>query len=207
MFHAGTAHESQGAEDPPAAQPHAGLKLMENAIREFLIASGVDTSDPHLTETPARVARTHFEELLSGYRVSLEDIFKTFEESNGPIVVVRDIPVYSLCAHHMLPFYGTASIGYQPNGRILGLSKIARLVDCLARRLQVQERLTRQVVEAIETHLNPRGVAVLVRAEHLCMAMRGIRKPNTETVTYWATGEFKSNSESEKQIFSLLHDR
>lgn len=198
---------SDQPDDLGKRQKPARLEVMEDALTQFLVACGVDTSDPHLLETPARVARAYRDELLSGYQTSLEELFKTFDEPNAPLVILHDIPVYSLCAHHLLPFYGTACVAYKPSDRIVGLSKLARVVDCFARRLQVQERLTRQIVEAIQTYLDPTAVAVLIRTEHMCMSMRGISKPNTQTVTYLVAGEFETDREHGAQILAMLKER
>jgi GTP cyclohydrolase I len=177
---------------------------MSEAIRHFLSAAGVDLDDPHLCETPTRVAKAYREELLRGYHVVLEDLFKTFEEPCESLVIVRDIPFYSLCAHHMLPFYGTATVAYRPQGRVVGLSKLARVVDCFAQRLQVQERLTREVAEAIQTHLNPYGAIVAMQAEHMCMSMRGVRKPGSTTITHAATGEFARDEAACERVLQRM---
>ena len=162
---------------------------IEDAIRQLLAASGADLADPHLSETPRRTATAYADELLAGYRVNPLDILKTFEEGSKEPVLVRRIPFHSLCAHHILPFFGSASVVYKPNGKVLGLSKVGRLVDCFARRLQIQERLTREVADAIQTHLAPKATVVVMRAEHMCMSMRGIRHFGSETVTCAVRGE------------------
>jgi GTP cyclohydrolase IA len=182
----------------------ARLKTMEESIYHFLVAAGVNLDDPHLAETPKRVAEAFSNELLSGYHISPEELFKTFEEVYEETVIVRDIPFYSLCSHHLLPFFGTVSIAYQPNGRILGLSKMGRLVDCFARRLQVQERLTSQIADTIQTYLAPIGLVVLIQAEHLCMSMRGIRHLGTKTVSYIARGELEMNHQACDRILRMM---
>lgn len=161
-------------------------------------------------ETPKRVAKM-WEELLSGYDKNPEEILsKTFEvgaegdvNANG-IVVVKDIPFYSQCEHHLAPFYGTCSIAYIPCKRVVGLSKFARLVECYARRLQVQERMTRQIAEDICHYLNPIGVMVVIEAEHMCMTMRGIQKPGSKTVTSRVEGVFFDNTEVRAEALKLI---
>jgi len=183
-------NEAPGFSMNPATA-HPGVKngthnralAIEDAIKRLLAASGADLSDPHLVDTPKRAAEAYAHELLSGYRKNISDVFRTFAEPGEEIVVVRQIPFYSLCAHHILPFFGSATVVYKPDGRVLGLSKIGRLVDCYARRLQIQERLTRQVADAIQTYLAPKAVIVVMRAEHMCMTMRGVRHGGSETIT------------------------
>lgn len=157
----------------------------EAAVRELLIAVGEDPDRDGLRDTPARVARA-YQEVFAGLRMRAEDVLTTtFDAGHDEMVIVRDIELYSTCEHHLVPFHGRAHIGYIPNedGRITGLSKLARLVDVYARRPQVQERLTSQVADALMRILQPRGAIVVVEAEHLCMAMRGVRKPGSRTVT------------------------
>ncbi|HJT66892.1 MAG TPA: GTP cyclohydrolase I [Pyrinomonadaceae bacterium] len=181
---------------------------MERSIHHFLLASGVNLEDPHLLETPRRVATAYHEELLSGYRMVPEDLFKAFrEEVSEQTVMLRDIPFYSLCAHHLLPFFGTASIAYRPNGRVLGLSKMGRLVDCFARRLQIQERMTCQIADSINANLKPKGLVVLLQAEHMCMSMRGIRHLTTKTVSYVARGELESDRDACDRIIKQMLNR
>jgi GTP cyclohydrolase I len=172
---------------------------IEDAIQRLLAASGADLADPHLRDTPRRVAEAYTFELLSGYGRKISDVFKTFDEASDELVLVREIPFYSLCAHHILPFYGTASVVYKPNGKVLGLSKIGRLVDCYARRLQIQERLTRQVVDALQLYLAPKAAVVVMRAEHMCMSMRGVRHVGSETVTHAVRGD------SQRDILECQH--
>ena len=179
---------------------------IERAVREILIAIGEDPERDGLLDTPERVARM-YEEICSGLR---EDpsvhVTKVFEADHDEMVMVRDIPLYSLCEHHLVPFIGKAHVAYIPseNGRITGLSKIARLVDGYARRPQVQERLTQQVADALEATLVPRGVLVVIEAEHLCMSMRGIRKPGSSTVTSAVHGIFRENSASRMEAMQFL---
>jgi GTP cyclohydrolase I len=168
------------AEIPDFDQPRA-----EAAIRELLIAVGEDPDREGLLETPARVARA-YAELLGGMRLSAQDVLTTtFDLGHDEMILVRDIELWSMCEHHLVPFTGVAHVGYIPhqNGRITGLSKLARLVDVYARRPQVQERLTTQVADSLMEILEARGAIVVIEAEHLCMTMRGVRKPGSKTVT------------------------
>jgi GTP cyclohydrolase I len=179
---------------------------IERAVHEILIAIGEDPERDGLLDTPARVARM-YEEICSGLR---EDpalhVTKVFEADHDEMVMVRDIPLYSLCEHHLVPFIGKAHVAYIPseNGRITGLSKIARLVDGYARRPQVQERLTQQVADALEATLMPRGVLVVVEAEHLCMSMRGIRKPGATTVTSAVRGQFRTSVATREEAMRFI---
>lgn len=160
---------------------------------------------PGIEDTPQRVRKMYLEELLVGYGVDVPGLFKTFEnEEYGGMVIVKDIPVTSLCEHHLVPFVGHAHIGYFPGEKIVGLSKFARVVNAYARRLQVQERLTRQICAAIEENLKPRGVIVVVEAEHMCMTIRGVQTPGTKTITSEVTGRFNDNLDGEKEEFLRL---
>lgn len=182
---------------------------IERAVREILVAIGEDPDRDGLLETPARVARM-YEEVCSGLREDpSEHVRKVFEADHDEMVMVRDIPIYSLCEHHLVPFIGKAHVAYIPSdhGRITGLSKIGRLVDGYARRPQVQERLTRQVADAINETLEPRGVLVVIEAEHLCMSMRGIRKPGSSTVTSSVHGLFRDNAASRYEAMQFLTGR
>jgi GTP cyclohydrolase I len=181
----------------------------EAAIRELLYAVGEDPHREGLAETPRRVAKA-YEEMFAGlYEDPDEMLAKTFAEDHEELVLVRDIPLYSVCEHHLAPFHGTAHVGYIPSvdGRVTGLSKIARLVDLYAKRPQVQERLTGQVADALVRRLSPRGVIVVIEAEHLCMAMRGIRKPGASTVTSAVRGQFKGNASSRAEALALIRGR
>jgi GTP cyclohydrolase IA len=174
------------------ARPYDAARV-EAAVRELLAGIGEDPERDGLLETPARVARA-YEELFSGLQQRPEDVLTTtFDLGHDEMVLVRDIEVFSYCEHHMLPFHGVAHIGYIPStdGRITGLSKLARLVDVFAHRLQVQERLTTQIADAMVEILEPRGVVVVLQCEHLCMSMRGIRKPGSRTVTSAVRGGFR----------------
>ena len=176
------------------------------AVREILIAIGEDPDREGLQQTPARVARA-YEEIFSGLHTDPADVLTTvFDEQHEEMVVVRDIPLYSTCEHHLVPWHGQAHVGYIPNeaGEITGLSKLARLVDVYAKRPQVQERLTTQVADALESCLSPRGVIVVVEAEHLCMSMRGVRKPGSRTVTSAVRGLLKTSSAARAEAMGLI---
>jgi GTP cyclohydrolase I len=179
---------------------------IERAVRDILEAIGEDPDRDGLVDTPARVARM-YEEVCSGLREDpSEHLHKVFDADHDEMVMVRDIPLYSLCEHHLVPFIGKAHVAYIPseNGRITGLSKLGRLVDGYARRPQVQERLTKQVADAIAETLRPRGVLVVIEAEHLCMSMRGVRKPGSSTVTSAVHGIFRENAASRSEAMQFL---
>jgi GTP cyclohydrolase IA len=178
----------------------------EAAIRELLIAVGEDPDREGLRETPARVARAYAEIFAGLYTDPDAVLEKTFDEDHRELVLVRDIPVSSCCEHHLLPFSGVAHVGYIPScsGRVTGLSKIARLVDLYARRPQVQERLTAQVADALVRKLDPQGVIVVIEAEHLCMAMRGVRKAGSRTTTSAVRGLFQSSPTSRAEAMALI---
>lgn len=179
-------------------------KKIKEGVRLILEGIGEDPGREGLTETPDRVARM-YEELAAGYADSAaEHLSKTFTAPCGDLVLEKDIWFYSLCEHHMLPFYGTVAVAYLPSGEVAGLSKIARVVEVYARRLQLQERLTAQVADAFMEYLKPQGVLVLVEAEHLCMTMRGIKKPGTKTVTSAARGVFREDPALWEQFFQML---
>lgn len=163
------------------------------AVRMFLEAVGEDPDRPALVGTPDRVARMA-QELFGGTDEAAEKALSvTFDCTNDDLVLEKDIHFYSLCEHHLLPFYGKAHIAYLPNGRVAGLSKLARAVEAYARRAQIQEQLTEQIASAMMKYLNPRGVMVVIEAEHMCMTMRGVKKPGTKTLTYVCKGEFSDN--------------
>jgi GTP cyclohydrolase IA len=179
------------------------------AVRELLIAVGEDPDRPGLKDTPGRVARA-YEEMFAGlWQDPGQVLATTFDEDHDEFVLVKDIPMYSTCEHHLVPFHGVAHIGYIPgeDGRVTGLSKLARLVEVYARRPQVQERMTSQIADALSEVLTPRGVIVVIEAEHLCMAMRGIRKPGASTVTSAVRGLFRGNSASRNEAMSLILGR
>jgi GTP cyclohydrolase I len=178
----------------------------EAAVRTLIRWAGDDPSREGLRDTPRRVAKA-FGELYAGYGQDPKHILdKVFEEVEGygDMVLVRDIPFYSHCEHHMVPFFGNAHIAYYPSAGVVGLSKLARLVDVFARRLQTQEAMTVQIAEALDEALRPRGVAVMIEAEHLCMAMRGIRKAGASTVTTQFTGLFKDEPAEQVRFLTLL---
>lgn len=174
------------------------------AVRMLLEAIGEDPNREGLVETPDRVARM-YAELCDGMdRSASEHLSKTFAVSGDDLVIERDITFYSLCEHHMLPFYGKAAIGYIPNGRVAGLSKLARTVEVFARRLQLQEQLTAQVADALMAELDCKGAIVYMEAEHMCMTMRGVQKPGTKTATLARRGAFVENPELEARFFRML---
>jgi len=174
-------------------------------VRRLLVALGEDPDREGLRDTPARVARS-LESLMSGYRRDPADIVRSavFHEDCNHMVIVRDIEVYSMCEHHMLPFYGVCHIGYIPRGRVFGVSKLARLVDCFARRLQLQERLTQQVARTIWNAIEPEGVGVVVEARHLCMVMRGVEKQNSLMVTSAVLGSFHNSAATRNEFLQLI---
>lgn len=179
---------------------------IEAAVREILLAIGEDPDRDGLLDTPARVARA-YDEMFAGLHQSAGDILgTTFDIDHSELVLVKDIPFYSTCEHHLVPFYGHAHIGYIPggDGKVTGLSKLARLVDVYAKRPQVQERLTTQVIEALEEHLQPTGAIVVMQAEHMCMSMRGARKPGTKTVTSAVRGALR-DSATRAEAMSLIN--
>lgn len=185
------------------------LPRIERAVREILIAVGEDPERNGLTDTPARVARAYAEQ-FAGLRQTPEDVLTTvFDADHEEMVLVKDIEVYSTCEHHLVPFFGRAHIGYIPNlkGQITGLSKLARLVDVYARRPQVQERMTSQIADAMMKVLQPRGAVVVIEAEHLCISMRGVRKPGAKTVTSAVRGSFLESDSTRAEAMSLLLDR
>lgn len=181
----------------------------ENAVRELLLACGENPDREGLQDTPARVARAYLEMFAGLYTDPDKVLDKTFDECHDELVLVTDIPMYSTCEHHLVPFHGEAHVGYIPNaqGKVTGLSKLARLVDLYAKRPQVQERLTSQIADALVRKLDPRGVIVVVEAEHLCMAMRGIRKPGARTTTSAVRGMLRTSATSRSEALSLINGR
>lgn len=181
---------------------------IENAIKEILYAIGEDPTREGLLETPSRVARM-YEEIFSGIDCDIDSHIKIFHNENyDEMIVVRDIPLYSICEHHLLPFFGVAHVVYIPkNGKILGLSKIARIVDTVSKKPQLQERLTSEVADIILKAVDARGVAVVIKAEHLCMTMRGIRKPGSKTVTSALRGLLKSDARSRSEAMALINEK
>lgn len=183
-------------DERPALAPEIDQPRIEAAVREILAAIGEDPARDGLHDTPARVARMYAEIFAGLHDTPDRHLKTTFEAEHDEMVMVRDIPIYSACEHHLIPFIGTAHIAYIPNdnGRITGLSKLARLADVYARRPQVQERLTVQIADALDRVLEPKGVLVVVEAEHLCMSMRGVRKPGSTTITSAVRGLFRTNT-------------
>ena len=191
--------------DSPGANNAFDEARIEAAVRELLIGIGEDPDREGLLETPARVARS-YREIFGGLNQSPSDVLaKTFDVGHDELVIVRDIALYSMCEHHLLPFTGRAHIGYIPGkeGRVTGLSKLARLVEVYARRPQVQERLTKQLAEAVMEQLEARGVIVVIEAEHLCMTMRGVQKPGSSTVTSAVRGTLR-NAATRAEAMSLI---
>jgi GTP cyclohydrolase I len=182
---------------------------VEAAVRDLLIALGEDPNRDGLQRTPERVARAYAEQFAGLYLDPSEVLQTTFDAHHEEMVLVKDIEMYSTCEHHLVPFHGAAHVGYIPNsdGRITGLSKLARLVDLYAKRPQVQERLTSQVADAIMERLEPRGAIVVIEAEHLCVSMRGIRKPGARTVTSAVRGMFQNQSSTRAEAMSLILGR
>jgi len=182
------------------------IARLEAAVREILIAIGEDPDRDGLQRTPHRVAEMYAEICSGLHEDPSRHLTITFEANHDEMVMVRDIPLYSLCEHHLAPFHGRAHVAYIPgdDGRITGLSKLARLVDGFAKRPQVQERLTTQIADAIVDVLQPRGAFVMIEAEHLCMSMRGVRKPGTLTVTSAVRGLFKDNPATRAEVMALL---
>ncbi len=193
----------------PLARGAVDLVRAEAAVRELLHAIGEDPDREGLKATPGRVARA-YAEVFGGLFVDPAEVLETtFDEGHDELVLVKDIPLYSTCEHHLVPWHGSAAVGYIPgaDGRITGLSKLARVVDLYARRPQLQERLTSQVADAVMQRLEPRGVIVVVEAEHLCMAMRGVRKPGSRTMTSAVRGIFKSDQRTRAEALSLILGR
>lgn len=180
-------------------------KKIQNAVRTILAAIGEDTEREGLIATPERVQRMYIE-LCAGYRMDLESVVHgaVFHESCDSMVLVRNISFYSLCEHHMLPFYGKMHVAYIPDQKIIGLSKIPRIVEMYARRLQVQERLTEQVCDAIDEVLHPKGIAVLTNGIHMCSVMRGVKKESAELITTRFTGEFSENTDLKNEFYRQI---
>ncbi len=178
---------------------------VESAVRQILVEVGEDPDREGLIETPGRVRRM-YRELTAGYHVDPERLVNNaiFDVDYSEMVVVKDIPFYSLCEHHLLPFFGQAAVAYIPEGRVIGLSKIPRIVEMYARRLQVQERMTKQIADFLMTRLAPRGVGVVIEASHLCAAMRGVRKPGTIMTTSHVLGLFREADKTRAEFFSHL---
>lgn len=188
----------------PTLAPEVDLARVEAAVREIILAVGEDPEREGLLDTPARVARM-YAELFEGLRIDPRDFLKVgFDAGHEEMVILRDIPFYSICEHHFMPFHGKAAVGYIPDGRVAGLSKIARLVEGYARRPQLQERLTSQIADALMDGLGPDGVAVVIDAEHLCMTQRGVKKPGSRMVTSATRGLFRKNEVTRAEFLSLV---
>ena len=183
------------------------LEKIERGVRLILEGIGEDPDRAGIRETPARVARM-YGEICEGLHMDAREFIKVVpDETHDEMVIVKDIPLYSICEHHMVPFHGVAHIAYIPDGgRILGLSKLARVVDCFARRPQLQERLTTEIAKVLDEGLQPKGVMVVVEAEHLCMAMRGVRKPGTTTITSAVLGGFRRDPRTRAEAMSLIRN-
>lgn len=202
----------QNVTTPRDAAPEGASSIdhaaIEGAVRTILEAIGEDPDREGLVDTPRRVARM-LEEVLAGMKDDgRSHLAVHFQEDHDEMVLVRDIWFYSLCEHHMVPFYGRAHVAYIPkDGRVTGLSKLARVVQAFARRLQMQERMTSQIADTLMEHLQPLGVAVVVEAEHLCMSMRGVRQPGSQTVTSAVRGVFRTNERTRAEAFALIRER
>ena len=185
-----------------------GTKKIEKLTRDLLGEIGENIDREGLLKTPKRVARS-WEFFSRGYSQNIEDIINgaVFSEDANDMVIVRDIEFFSLCEHHLLPFFGKAHVGYIPNGKVIGLSKIPRIIDMYERRLQVQERLTHQIADAIKDVLDPKGVAVVMEGRHMCMQMRGVEKQNSFASTSAMAGQFKSSAETRSEFLSIINRR
>jgi GTP cyclohydrolase I len=199
-------HDDDDASDGSAIPPaKVDLPRIERAVREILLAVGEDPDREGLQKTPSRVARS-YAELMAGLYIDPKEHLKTvFHERYDEIVLLRDIPFHSLCEHHLLPFTGRAHVAYLPGGRVVGLSKLARLVEGFARRPQVQERLTTQIADALMDELGPVGAAVVIEAVHTCMTIRGAKKTGSTMVTSALRGIFKDNASSRAEVLALMH--
>ena len=191
-----------------SADPRTGMGSAERLIYDLLIELGEDPEREGLLKTPERVIRA-FKFLTEGYHKDVDELFNDafFEEDYDEMVVVRDIELYSICEHHLLPFFGKAHVAYIPNRRIVGLSKIPRLVDLFARRLQVQERMTKEIAETMMEKLDPRGVAVVIEARHLCMVMRGVEKQHSSMTTSHMLGAFRDAQSTRMEFLNLIAPR
>jgi GTP cyclohydrolase I len=193
-----------GMKDYVNSRVEQNREQIEYHVKQILKLIGEDVEREGLLETPARVTRM-YEEIFAGYEVDPRDVLGvTFDEQHEELVIVRDIVYYSQCEHHMAPFFGKAHIGYIPSGKIAGLSKLARLVEAITRRLQVQERITSQIADILQEVLHPHGVMVVVEGEHLCMCSRGVKKPGSKTVTSAVRGIFHKNAALRSEFLSLL---
>ena len=184
--------------------PDATRDNIKRAVLKIIDALGEDAGRPGLVDTPRRIADMYMEVFSGLNQDPAAELLVGFEEGHREMVILRDIPFYSMCEHHFLPFYGVANVGYIPNGRVVGISKIARVVEIISRRPQLQERLTSQIADTMLNALNPVGVAVVVQAEHLCMTMRGIKKPGTNVITSATRGQFRQNAVTRGEFLALL---
>ena len=204
-----TGLDSSDLDDAITAVPQDAIDLprIEAAVREILLAVGEDPERDGLKGTPARVARAYEEAFKGLHQDPAELLATTFDIGHQELVMVRDVPFYSMCEHHLVPFYGQAHIGYIPadEGKVTGLSKLARLVDIFAKRPQIQEQLTTEIVDALMTHLRPEGAIVVVEAEHLCMSMRGVSKPGAKTITSAVRGALRNAATRSEAMSLILH--
>ena len=184
------------------------LQRIEGLVRDLLIELGEDTNREGLIKTPHRVAKA-LAFLTHGYRADMRAVINQalFSQTTGGMVIVKDIELYSMCEHHMLPFYGRCHIGYIPNGKVFGVSKLARLVDVFARRLQLQERLTEEISQVVMQEVGAKGVGVMIEARHLCMMMRGVEKQNSEMVTSSVLGTFRESQATREEFLALIGSR
>ena len=198
-------NSSHGQESNIPVSSEVGMDEMMSAVRTMLLGVGEDPEREGLLKTPKRVAEA-MRFLTSGYSQSLEELLNgaIFDEGHNEMVLVRDISAFSMCEHHMLPFMGRVHVAYIPNQKVVGLSKLARIVEMYSRRLQVQERLTRQIAEAVQTILEPKGVAVVMEASHMCMTMRGVQKPGAWTVTSAMLGVFQDEQKTREEFLNLI---
>ena len=177
---------------------------IEQAVRLFLEGIGEDVDREGLLETPSRISEM-CKEIFGGVGNNAKDVLeRTFSAENNEMVVVRDISFYSVCEHHLLPFYGTVNIGYIPDGKVVGLSKLPRAVEVFARRPQIQEQMTAQIADEIMKYMEPKGVIVMIEAEHMCMTMRGVQKPGTQTMTYALKGEFEKDKNLAQMFMQMI---
>lgn len=203
-------HDDLAATPPAGENGHRGpidSDRIERAVRDILTAIGEDPEREGLLDTPARIARMYAEIFAGIHADPAAHLAVTFSERHDEMVILRDIPFYSTCEHHLVPFHGVAHVGYVPSGRVAGISKLARVVETLAKRPQLQERLTSQVADVLMDTLEPDGVAVVVEAEHLCLTMRGVKKPGAKMVTSAVRGSFKRSAVTRAEFLALVQGR